>query len=494
MTLAAKLLAFVVLGVIIVVAIDGYLSVRRETELFDADMERDALVLGRTLKDLTLDVWRTSGQKRAMELIEGADADVHLRVRWVWLGARSEDRHAPLASRDMVEPVVRGQEISFIERDASGGGHRYTYIPLALNEAHPAALELSESLSALKAYTAKTIRNAWILAGVVVVVSVSLAAVLGVLMIGRPLHKVAEKARKVGAGDLSQPLRLRGHDEFDEVATALNTTCEQLIEAHKRIRAETEQRIATVDQLRHADRLSTVGGLASGIAHELGTPLMVVSARAGLIASGEIPEDQVADSARIIKSESDRITKIVRKLLDFARRRCPVVESIDLRKLARRTLDLLANVAQREGKTLSLHGADSDGPADVRADAGQIEQVLTNLVTNALQAVPKGGRVEVGLDRPHVEPPAGCESLGGDCICIYVQDDGEGISDENIRHIFDPFFTTKDVGQGTGLGLSIAHGIVREHGGWIDVASKPGKGTRFSVYLPEDTSACRDES
>ncbi|MFH2002298.1 MAG: ATP-binding protein, partial [Planctomycetota bacterium] len=142
--------------------------------------------------------------------------------------------------------------------------------------------------------------------------------------------------------------------------------------------------------------------------------------------------------------------------------------------------------------TLNLSG--EKDPAFVKVDGGQIQQVLTNLIVNAMQAMPRGGDVEVGIQRNQAAPPSVHGDSKGDYLCIYVRDQGEGIPEESIHHIFDPFFTTKEVGQGTGLGLSIAYGIVRENGGWIDVKSEPGKGSLFSVFLPQENKKCTAKS
>jgi signal transduction histidine kinase len=117
-------------------------------------------------------------------------------------------------------------------------------------------------------------------------------------------------------------------------------------------------------------------------------------------------------------------------------------------------------------------------------DAEQIRQALTNLVLNGVQAIGEGGRVQVGLRVERARPPADHGGPETEYACLYVKDDGVGMSKDVLAHIFEPFFTTKRVGEGTGLGLSVTYGIVREHGGWIDVASEPGAGSRFCIYLP----------
>ena len=259
--------------------------------------------------------------------------------------------------------------------------------------------------------------------------------------------------------------------------------CDHLAKARQKAQSETEARIAAMAQMRHMDRLRTVGRLAAGVAHELGTPLNVVSGRADLIAGGRLPPEEVRNSARIVKEQSERMTRTIRHLLDFARHRAPNKSRVNLIDTLRHTFEILAPLARKAQAELVLHGVDA--PVMVQIDVYQFEQVLINLMVNGLQAMPGGGTltVEVIRDAPR---PRSFESSETDFVCIQVKDEGEGIRPEDMASLFDPFFTTKEVGEGTGLGLSIAYGIVSEHGGCIDVASEPGHGSCFSVFIPKE--------
>src|SRR5262249_4364200 len=238
--------------------------------------------------------------------------------------------------------------------------------------------------------------------------------------------------------------------------------------------------------LRHADRLNTVGKLASGIAHELGTPLNVVSGRARMIASGDLDGREVKESAETIVAQADRMVRIIRQLLDFARRRTAQKAPESLPELARRTVALLGPIADERGVTLEV--AEGGGPLRAEVDAVQLEQALTNLVVNGIQAMPKGGTVTVSVSRERARPPADHGGTEQDWVKIEVADQGVGMAPETRAHVFEPFFTTKPVGEGTGLGLAVTYGIVQEHGGWIDVASELGAGSRFRVYLPGEAA------
>src|SRR5262249_51395747 len=172
--------------------------------------------------------------------------------------------------------------------------------------------------------------------------------------------------------------------------------------------------------------------------------------------------------------------------LDFARRRTPQMSSVDLKELASRTLALLHPLAEKAGVNLTLKGMNQ---ASTQADVGQIEQVLTNLVINGIQAMPHGGDLIVDVSTQRVKPPADSGGPEADYFRVSISDRGEGIPDEVRSHLFEPFFTTKDVGEGTGLGLSVSYGLIREHHGWISVDGEPGRGSCFSIYLPKESDA-----
>jgi signal transduction histidine kinase len=314
----------------------------------------------------------------------------------------------------------------------------------------------------------------------------------GIRVVGRPLKQLIEKTRRIGLGDLTGALRLQSRDELGELATSLNAMCEQLSASREQIHEEATARVEAVDQLRHADRLRTVGRLASGLAHELGTPLNVVAGRAGLISSGKLSDKEIVESAETIRDESHRMTGIIRQLLDFARRSTPQPTSTDLRKIAEGTLDMLTALADKSDVRLKIDCEETSFP--IRLDVEQLQQVLSNLVINAIQSMPQGGIVTVGLHKETEPLPSDGAEMTAPYYCLTVADQGAGISPDILDHLFEPFFTTKQVGEGTGLGLSISYGIIKEHGGWIDVKSDEGKGSCFSVYLPMEAKACLDES
>jgi two-component system NtrC family sensor kinase len=485
MKLTAKIICLVLAVIAVLLAADGYLSVQRDTQLFADDMQNDTLLLGHAMKDLVIDVWRIGGQAQAMQNIARRnDGSQQIRIRWVWLDAQPGDAHEPQIPSEKLAPVKSGRDLTLLEPGTNGRpGYLYTYVPVPVVSSRPSALELCESLDKLAAYRRERTARSIVLAALLALASGIMLLLFGVRMIGRPLEQLTVKANRTGAGDFTGDLLLAGGDELAELATAINRMCAQLAANREAIRTETEARIAALEQLRHTERLATIGRLAAGIAHELGTPLNVVAGRAKLISGGDLRQEQIGECSRIIAEQAARMSNIIRQLLDFARRHPSRKSPCNFAELLRQVLDLLQTTAKKQGVTFELVLPEGR-LAPIAVDEAQMQQVLINLIMNGIQAMPDGGRLRVSIRLERIFPPLPEGGREKDYLVIAVADEGEGIRPENIRHLFEPFFTTRGVGEGTGLGLSIAYGIVKEHGGWLDVNSDPGAGACFSVYLP----------
>ena len=471
MRLTRKFIAALVIGVALVALIQGFFDYRRERDVFDKQMRAEATALGRALSRGMADVWTRDGEAAARQFLkEASSQSEHIGAKWRWLDATGDT--APKVSNDQLAPLARGEVVVIKdpERDSL-----LTYIPVDVPEPRQGAIEIEQSLAEMDRYTRDSLRNEILGSTSEVAIAAALALALGVVFIGRPISRLASKARRVGTGDLSGPLHLNQRDELGELANELNMMCERLAD-------ERGQREAATEQLRHADRLTTVGKLASGLAHELGTPLNVVSGRARLIRDREVEGAEVGDSARIISEQSERMTALIRQLLDFARPRALQKAPVNVTALAARVGELLATIARKANVAIELPAADDT--LRVEADDGQLHQVMTNLVVNAIQAMPDGGTVSIATRVVDQVPPPYVGGAIQTWMAIEVRDTGIGMDDATRQRIFEPFFTTKAVGDGTGLGLSVTWGIVREHGGWIDVQSVQANGSTFTVYLP----------
>ncbi len=247
-------------------------------------------------------------------------------------------------------------------------------------------------------------------------------------------------------------------------------------------------------QLREAQKLETLGQLAGGVAHDFGTLLTVISGFAQLIASQFPDGHQVRESADEIYSAANRATALTRQLLAFGRRQSVLERDIAINSLVR-SVEKMLRPLMGDDSDLVLSLDETAGY--LRADRGQLEQVIVNLVINARDAIPSGGRVEVGTSRVYLDEEFAAEHGSmqpGEYVELFVADTGSGMTAEVKERIFEPFFTTKEPGKGTGLGLAMVHGIVTQSRAFIQVDSEPDRGTTFRLYFPAiQTDAESDE-
>ncbi len=479
MRLSLKLALATTLGVAMVLGAYSFLRIRREARYFEEDMRRDHRTLAQALALGASVLARRSGPDEALAFIEESNAQrSHVHILWV------DDRRVRAASGGAL--AVR----SWVDSAAERGEHLVTRVPLRLDAGRAGFIEIRESLANRETYLRGTLVRHVIITCVLVLLCGSIILAGGSFMLGRPLRPLLDKLHRIGGGDWSGPLGMRQRDEIGTIAREVDAMCERLSDLHARAEREAEARIAALEQLRHADRLGTVGMLASGVAHELGTPLNVVAASARMIERGHSEGDDAKEDARVIVDQTERMTRIIRQLLDFARRRHPKKSAEPLEPLVDGTLHLLEGLASKS----SVRLARLDGDAILApVDAVQIQQVFTNLVVNAIQAQPSGGEVRVRIARSTAAPPEDASRLGPHAA-VEIEDDGPGIAPEVLGRVFEPFYTTKDVGEGTGLGLSVAYGIVRDHGGWIAVKSERGRGSRFEVHLPIEPGAPAEQA
>ena len=482
MKLALKLALAILPGALAVIAAAAVLDLKRDSADFEADQRSDDLAIARVLADTVGRTWEDGGQedgkKRALALLEPTRG-LAPRFRIGWVDLADADRTSTLSPHERAA-IVRGEEVLW-HHDSDTRGWFHALSPVRARGSVVGAIDLSEAPTDLRAHVRGTIRATLLTVLALSATMVLVTLLVGAWVVGRPVTELITQARRVASGDLRARSVPHQRDELGELTRELNGMLDRLEAAAAEVRASTQQRFAALDQLRHADRLTTAGRLATSVAHELGTPLNVVAGRARLI----VEDDRDATKhAEIIIDQSTRMTKIIRQLLDYARRQPPQKAPQDLGRLAGEVLTLLETLASKNGILLRLA---SDLPeAPVIADATQIQQALTNLVVNAIQASARGGTVDVTLQATRATPPSfSAESpQEGDYYVVAVQDHGHGMPSDVLARVFEPFFTTKPVGESTGLGLSVANDIVEEHAGWMSAQSEPGRGSRFSLTLP----------
>jgi signal transduction histidine kinase len=284
---------------------------------------------------------------------------------------------------------------------------------------------------------------------------------------------------KITGGIYGQKIKVSGPLELARLAESFNSMSHTLDQKQQ----ESESHVTMLEQVNRdlqlareeavrSEKMASVGLLAAGTAHEIGTPLASVMGYAEIL-SQELERDSVqSDYVRRITDGCNRIDRIVRGLLEYARPKQAAYEPIDLTHLLKRTIELLQHQGGLKGVQFKVIGA--SGVPLIMVDPHQLQQVLINLLINANDAMPDGGSLELVFRHAPYAP----------ILKLDVRDSGKGISSEHLNKLFDPFFTTKDPGQGTGLGLAISARIIESFGGWISVQSVPGEGSCFTLHLP----------
>jgi PAS domain S-box-containing protein len=238
-------------------------------------------------------------------------------------------------------------------------------------------------------------------------------------------------------------------------------------------------------QLRQAQKMEAVGSLAGGVAHDFNNLLVVMRTHAELLLlDNAVRTDEARDGLRQITDAADKAANLTRQLLAFSRKQVMQSQPLLVNDIVANLTKMLNRII---GEDIRLECHYVGGLPSVQADAGMLEQVIVNLVINARDAMPGGGQVQIGTEKVVLD--ATCtrsnpEARPGEFVCLSVTDTGTGIAPEHLPRIFEPFFTTKEMGKGTGLGLATVYGIVKQHGGWIEVETRIATGTTFKVFLP----------
>ena len=244
------------------------------------------------------------------------------------------------------------------------------------------------------------------------------------------------------------------------------------------------ERVALEERLRQSQKMEAIGRLAGGIAHDFNNLLTVILGYSQIVADDVPSGSRLGDSAAQIKSAADRAAGITRQLLAFSRKQMLSPRIINLNEIV---LNLDSLLRRLIGEDIEVLTAPAQDLGSVKADPGQVEQVIMNLALNARDAMPNGGKLTLetanaALDEAYAHGHQPVEP--GNYVMLAVSDTGQGMSSETQARIFEPFYTTKEVGKGTGLGLSMVYGIVKQSGGYIWVYSEPERGTTFKIYLP----------
>ncbi|MEW5746814.1 MAG: ATP-binding protein [Nitrospirota bacterium] len=399
----------------------------------------------------------------------------------------------PAAEAPLVKAILAHRREGTIEAAGLDGVQRlYSFSPL-LNGAGeqnayifvgiPSEIAFAKADHALK-------RNLGLL-GLIAFLTVIVGWIGSDLFIMRRITPLIRAAQRLSTGDLSARTGI-AHEkgEMGELARSLDHMAEALemqVTEHKRTE---EEKAKLEEQFLQSQKMETVGLLAGGIAHDFNNILTAITACGYILQMRLHEESDLKSYVDQILASSERAANLVQSLLAFSRKQEINPRLVDINATIRKVEQLLSRII---GEDIELRTLLPEGGPTVMADSGQIEQVLMNLATNARDAMPGGGTLTIETSLVEAgAPPGGSPSYmrPGTYVLIAVSDTGAGMDEGTRQRIFEPFFTTKEVGKGTGLGLATAYGIVKQHGGYINVYSEPHKGTTFRIYLPFAAMRC----
>ncbi|MDH5777614.1 MAG: sensor histidine kinase [Gammaproteobacteria bacterium] len=288
----------------------------------------------------------------------------------------------------------------------------------------------------------------------------------------QPVHHLAEIIRRYADGEHDVSYTDKRQDEIGRAGKAFNYLKYSLEKAEAE--KQEAEKIA-----RQSEKLASVGQLAAGIGHEINNPLMNIMSLASLIEDTAKNDNNISHDIGLLKKEGERCARIVQGILNFARENKPCYEQFDMGKLITETVALLNHKAENADIVLTI---DTATDIVIEGDPNQLQQVLVNVILNAIQASSQGGKINI---KSWIE--------NQQCY-LEILDYGSGISNKHVMKIFDPFFTTKEEGEGTGLGLSVSYGIIKHHGGTINIENKKQAGVLVQIILPVQTPNKQEEN
>jgi len=489
------------------VGVYAFLDLRADAARRHRDIETDARELAMTL--------RASIEARGVVdvLLEANDVSEAIsRAGTPWSAAilpRSLATHpVPAAETRQVERLKTILEVRLPELIDDEGDHYVLAVPLRVPSLKsPEGFEIAGSLEVSRstanlgpAFRADLLRTIPLL---ILIVGTTGLAVWGLTrsLVSRPIEKLVGGIDEVAKGDLTGVLLAEREDEIGMLAARYTEMTGSLREYRAETKRQNQARLQLEHRLSHTEKLATIGQIAAEIAHEVGTPLNVISGRAKSLGRKVDNPEAVQKNARIIAEQTDRIARIIQRLLDFTRRTVGATgkQRVNMNEVALVTMDFLEGQFASANVKTTL--ARAEGLPLVEGEPDKLQQVLLNVVLNAIQAMPKGGSLRVETSRVTRRRPGLEMAPEQDLVLVEVTDTGEGIKPDEREKIFEPFYTSKEDKGGTGLGLAVSHGIVKEHDGWMEVSTPEervagrgendgarnggtGPGTTVRIYLP----------
>lgn len=477
LSLRASLLIFLVLPLTLILFGAGYYSLQRLESEIERRMQEDLELIARAIRgplEYSLEQNREGSVQQALDSL--------FRLKRVY-GAYVYDRDGQrTASSGAREPAIGSGRLVALAADGDRRGEYqktdatrvYSYfVPLTDSaERNIGLLQLTREEGDFTEYI-RSIRSDTLI--FLVLLS---GLLLGVILfglhriVGRNLRLLTKSVVRIAGGERHHRTHITGPQEFCQLSTGMNTMLDSLEQSERALEAEIEEQQRLKEELLQSQKMAAIGQLAAGVAHELGTPLSVVSGKAQrLLRREELPQ-VIQQELRDMLSAVGRTEEIVRMLLDFGRRNPLQKKNMAFDVLIRSAVDQLKPLLQE--KPVQLNMIENPSVPSMAVDQIRIEQALVNLLTNAVQAVSETGMVEYGWFQNGQEKG------------FYVADDGPGIPESIRDRLFEPFFTTKTVGEGTGLGLAVAQAAIKDHGGTLRVSGSKLGGALFTVIFSDE--------
>lgn len=492
--LTTRLVILLILTLMVITGVYDYVRLVRERERLVEQTQEDERIFAETL---ALAVSRNVRWGRTTAELKELLDDILARPGLVAVTIYDPDGqviaenvapgYASPAGDGAVRTVLRGKgATSGLLATESGRLLRYIQ-PFRWPGGRTGAIEVRQTLGEMERQFRRAVRENVLSRLVVLALFVLAMAALTRWSIARPIRALIAGARAVGRGELAQRIELPRRDEIGQLAEEFNRMATNLQAAREELVRQAEERLRLEREVQQAQKLAAVGMLAAEVAHEIGTPLNVISGRAEVLERVVLPDHPERRHLDVILKQTQRISGIIRALLDYTKARRPNRRPESLVPVLGRVADLLLERSRRRGARVQLDLP--VGLPPVLMDPDQIQQVFLNLLMNALDASPQGGVVRVTTGEEPVLPAEGRAGIvrgkaALPWLAVHVVDAGKGLTAEQLDHVFEPFFSTKGHGLGTGLGLPIAEEIVRAHRGEIEMLSIPGGGTELIVRLP----------
>ncbi len=474
MKVGTRLTLVLLLVVTPVVAIHTYLSVQRATRASIADLKRETRASTRALIPALGNDLRAHQWDQILNELQRMSVD---ETRVALFSSDGNPWYLPPTFAPELMPTAedfgRAELQRFAEFERTIGDRSWfcRLVPLTIGGQSTGWLLVAQDWTSISEdLRARRMTSV----GAAMLVMALIAAIIPLAVrryVSDPLSELSRRVTHFSAEDATD----REGDEVELLTEEFRRLATQLAQAGADLNERHRRELDLERRLQHADRLATIGTLASGLAHEIGTPMGVIRARAEFLLNSKPPAAKAREGLEIIIHQIDRITRIVRMLLNYARRKEPIRAADDMRRIVQHALSLVETEAVR--RNVSLTTELGDAPLVVECDADQLQQVFVNLAVNALDAMRETGGTLRVLAAAAADPDGVCRAR------VTFADTGPGVAPQDRSRVFDPFFTTKEPGKGTGMGLAVSQSIMRDHGGEISFESG-SDGTRFFVTMP----------